>query len=730
MSASHEAFVSVVDPEGAINAARDYDVRIFKDASEPRSIQVVGDYESIMRFMTEYLSMSSAEADTMIGDFVGNEENFAVEREPYDALDYYEEDVMAADYSAVAAEDEEDLQSARTTGSGRPFEGKMSLKGLLEAPYSDDVLRRAKETGREPWSLQTNLEPTQEEVFDAFEELIGSGSEMDAASAADFLAQETGMDREKVFAILKADEDDFRHSLGEQTNPDKSTRPRKFVARDGQVRTVAPGYYVRQQGNVVQVIRPDGSAEDRVYFGEVMNEVSPKIPYGSRDENEGGAWGSDVRDVEPDYPPWMDDQPGASEGGPPCDHCGSENTTMQEPIPSMVGYGHDESWTCNDCGKTSFTTELGESRLFETTETVEVGDLVDVDAEESAWAGVRVLELVDDVNDRAGPPDPRNPTSFTGPGFVGQLPDEEGELVFSFNQVVPGSKDKYGVMSDEDPYFDNYATHSDYFDADGGHASLPWRGGARVEGKQAMTNESTSRHNVANDYAYRQVQGSLKRRGAEVTVSPDGLTVTGHFSDPNDAHVAWLALGEKYPNSGPNAVHTIQSGRTLEFRFEALKESIRNQRNESKQMNEAESPWDAALAKALHNVTIDGADDYEELVARDEVVHWMHGNQILDIRNEKDRQGARQFSQKLGELMGDRELSPEAQEFLYQEFPEAMSALEMGLGESSFDRFMDRIVIQESHAANRKLNVVDDSPQRARAQRYQDRPANKTRWGK
>jgi len=48
--------------------------------------------------------------------------------------------------------------------------------------------------------------------------------------------------------------------------------------------------------------------------------------------------------------------PSSPDAGPPCDHCGSDNTTLEEPMPSMAGYGSDQSWTCNDCGETSFST--------------------------------------------------------------------------------------------------------------------------------------------------------------------------------------------------------------------------------------------------------------------------------------------------------------------------------------------------------------------------------------
>ena len=41
--------------------------------------------------------------------------------------------------------------------------------------------------------------------------------------------------------------------------------------------------------------------------------------------------------------------------GPPCDYCDSDNTVVLDSIPSMTGAGHDDSWKCLDCGKTSFS---------------------------------------------------------------------------------------------------------------------------------------------------------------------------------------------------------------------------------------------------------------------------------------------------------------------------------------------------------------------------------------
>src|SRR6188474_3423530 len=68
----------------------------------------------------------------------------------------------------------------------------------------------------------------------------------------------------------------------------------------------------------------------------------------------------------------------------------------------------------------------------------------------------------------------------------------------------------------------------------------------------------------ANDYAYRQVVGSLPRRGAEMEISPDGLTVTGTFQHPDAAEIAMAALGDKYPK---RHVTVTQDGNTITFQF-------------------------------------------------------------------------------------------------------------------------------------------------------------------
>jgi hypothetical protein len=86
--------------------------------------------------------------------------------------------------------------------------------------------------------------------------------------------------------------------------------------------------------------------------------------------------------------------------------------------------------------------ESSEINVDDDVNSIEVGDVVDVDVTEMGIEKVRVVSLVDDVNAEAGEPDERDPETFTGPGFIGV--DEHGdELVYSLNQVVQGSKAKY-----------------------------------------------------------------------------------------------------------------------------------------------------------------------------------------------------------------------------------------------------------------------------------------------
>ena len=56
-----------------------------------------------------------------------------------------------------------------------------------------------------------------------------------------------------------------------------------------------------------------------------------------------------------------------------------------------------------------------------------------------------------------------------------------------------------------------------------------------------------------------------------------------------------------------------------------------------------------------------------------------------------------------------------------------MDAKRHGEGVAEFDKFMDKILISEGH--NRPPVKEEDSPQRRRAARHQDRPLNKIRYG-
>lgn len=59
-----EAFIEVVDPERVIEDAHDYQVIVTPVHGEPTQIHIESDdYDAIMKFMTEYFSMSPGEAD-------------------------------------------------------------------------------------------------------------------------------------------------------------------------------------------------------------------------------------------------------------------------------------------------------------------------------------------------------------------------------------------------------------------------------------------------------------------------------------------------------------------------------------------------------------------------------------------------------------------------------------------------------------------------------------------
>lgn len=71
---------------------------------------------------------------------------------------------------------------------------------------------------------------------------------------------------------------------------------------------------------------------------------------------------------------------------------------------------------------------------------LDIGDMIDVDIGHDGFNGVRIVDVVDDVNSIAGEPDELN--EFSGPGYVVELRDGD-KLVVAASQVVPGSKAKY-----------------------------------------------------------------------------------------------------------------------------------------------------------------------------------------------------------------------------------------------------------------------------------------------
>lgn len=82
--------------------------------------------------------------------------------------------------------------------------------------------------------------------------------------------------------------------------------------------------------------------------------------------------------------------------------------------------------------------ELSEPEL----NSIQIGDMLDVDMEYEGIYRVRVTELLDDVSSRSG--------LDSEPGFVGKIekapqdpPNEGVELVFGLSHIVPGSKAKY-----------------------------------------------------------------------------------------------------------------------------------------------------------------------------------------------------------------------------------------------------------------------------------------------
>lgn len=113
-----------------------------------------------------------------------------------------------------------------------------------------------------------------------------------------------------------------------------------------------------------------GVVKDDLWQGQYLKPVREAADPGHPNEN------------DPEYAAYAN-------SGPPCDHCGSENTEMQEPVPSMAGYGSDQGMSCKDCGKTSFSgPEMGPPRRLRFGESKQVTEATGGDG----------LEVVDGSN--------------------------------------------------------------------------------------------------------------------------------------------------------------------------------------------------------------------------------------------------------------------------------------------------------------------------------------------
>jgi len=157
---------------------------------------------------------------------------------------------------------------------------------------------------------------------------------------------------------------------------------------------------------------------------------------------------------------------------------------------------------------------LREGELDDELNTLEVGDMVDVDGPGMGIVPVRITRLVDDVEAETGiERDTSNPDDefFEGPGFVGDIDPasgEGGELVFSLHQVMPGSKAKYYFpkLGEPDEWNDNrYGDHDEY----GRRVNNPYRAMARKFANQAVSRRG--------DYVGPegiQVEGAVNEDGA------------------------------------------------------------------------------------------------------------------------------------------------------------------------------------------------------------------------
>ena len=280
---------------------------------------------------------------------------------------------------------------------------------------------------------------------------------------------------------------------------------------------------------------------------------------------------------------------------------------------------------------------------------IQVGDKVDVYLPDSFMSGetaVRVLELVDDVNEATGTLASDEDAApgeqyydFEGPGFVGDSEDE-GEMVFSLHQVVPGSKEKYEAMMADDPY----ASQKNY-DAD---------------------NERDYNLGSISDY----YDDNDKKQPTTWRAAPWGEGKTMKLTDLLDETFM------KSPGKGtqPEPVTPEQAQKLLRMQVRTVDDIMSS-------LSPGQFKWLQKL-------------DYPTVITA------------------------------LHAVAAGQEESPVVDDMADAEGPSARTA-PSGRQFEGFDKFMDRISLQESHAANRKLMVVEDSPMRQRAMKHQERPAGR-----
>lgn len=76
-------------------------------------------------------------------------------------------------------------------------------------------------------------ESFKEQVFDAFERLIGGAGELNSAEAAEIIADDLGVDMNAVYDVLLKDEEEFLKSLGENRQLKEANTASNYAFVDG-----------------------------------------------------------------------------------------------------------------------------------------------------------------------------------------------------------------------------------------------------------------------------------------------------------------------------------------------------------------------------------------------------------------------------------------------------------------------------------------------------------------